>query len=345
MRTLEAPPSSVVHPLSRALQVGSFRGGLPPVVDLGSIEVGGLPLVGGAVFRAKHEKRWIYAAIAAGDLFVGAAIIKLGYASSAFVFAFDRASGRMLEDVSMIGPPGFAKVNGAPREGASARFASPIQKGSLTWERAAGASAFSLAVRAGSMVIDARFDTSSAPPPIGVVADLGAPRLVNATEKGALLAVTGEATIGGRTFALDGGLGGYDYTHGYLARHTAWKWAYLLGRAESGERVGLNLVEGFVGEPECALWIDGALHPLAEGRFVFDTKNPLAPWQVRTEDGSVDLRFEPGGIHQEHKNLGVLTSRFVQPVGCFTGTIRIPGRDPLVLTRALGVVEDQDVLW
>jgi hypothetical protein len=345
MRTLEAPPSSVLHPLSRALHAGSFRGGLPPVVDLGSIEVGGLPLVGGALFRAKHEKRWIYAAIAVGDLFVGAAIIKLGYASSAFVFAFDRASGRMLEDVSLLGPPSFAKVNGASREGASARFSSPLQKGSLTWQHAVGAGAFSLAVRAGTMVIDARFDTSGAPPPIGVIADLGSPGLVNATEKGALLAVTGEATVGGRRFPLDGGLGGYDYTHGYLARHTAWKWAYLLGRAESGERVGMNLVQGFVGEPECALWIDGALHPLAEGRFTFDAQSPLSPWRVRTADDSVDLRFEPGGIHQEHKNLGVITSRFIQPVGCFSGTIAIPGRDPLVLTRALGVVEDQDVLW
>ena len=195
------------------------------------------------------------------------------------------------------------------------------------------------------MVIDARLSTEGAPPPIGVVAGLGEKDLVNATEKGALLAVTGAAAIAGRGSSLDGGLGGYDYTHGYLARHTAWRWAFLLGRAESGERVGLNLVQGFVGEPECALWVDGELYPLAEGRFTFDPRRPTEPWQVRTADESVDLRFEPGGIHQEHKNLGVITSRFIQPVGCFSGTIRVPGRAPLVLSRALGVVEDQDVLW
>ncbi len=345
MRTLEAPPSSVLHPLSGAVLAGSFRGGLPPRVDLAALEVGGLPVIGGHLFRVAHEKRWIYAAIAAGDLFVGAAIIKLGYASSAFVFAFDRASGRMLADVSLLGPAAFASVNGSPREGASSRFSSPLQRASITWTRAAGASGYSLAVRAGDVVIDAHLDGSSAPPPIGVVASLGAPGLVNTTEKGALLAVTGSATVANRRFTLDGGLGGYDYTHGYLARRTAWKWAYLLGRAESGERVGLNLVEGFVGEPECALWIDGALHPLAEGRFTFDAKHPGDPWIVRTADDSVDLRFEPGAIHQEHKNFGVITSRFIQPVGCFSGTIRVPGRDPLVLARALGVVEDQDVLW
>ena len=345
MRTLEAPPSSVLHPVNHAVARGSFHGGLPPTVDLGALEVGGLPIIGGPLFRVAHEKRWIYTAITAGDIFLGVAIIRLGYASSAFVYAFDRASGRMLADVSFLGPAFFASVNGAPREGASSRFSSPLQHASFSWQRGRGEGAFSLAVRAGDVVIDARLAAEGAPPPIGVVADLGARGLVNATEKGALLAVTGAATIAGRRITLDGGLGGYDYTHGYLPRHTAWKWAFLLGHAEGGERVGLNLVHGFVGEPECALWIDGALHPLAEGRYTFDPQRPMEPWQVRTEDESVDLRFEPGGIHQEHKNLGIITSRFIQPVGCFSGTIRVPGRAPLVLSRVLGVVEDQDMLW
>ena len=345
MRTLEAPPSSVLHPLNHAVTRGSFHGGLPPEVDLGALEVGGLPLIGAPLFRVAHEKRWIYTAISAGDVFIGAAIIKLGYASSAFVFAFDRASGRMLADVSLLGPAFFASVNGAPREGASSSFSSPLQRASISWQRAGGEGAFSLAVRAGDVVLDASLSAEGAPPPIGAIANLGKKGLVNATEKGALLAVTGSATIAGRRISLDGGLGGYDYTHGYLPRQTAWRWAFLLGRAESGERVGLNLVQGFVGEPECALWIDGELYPLAEGRFTFDAQTPMEPWRVCTADESVDLRFEPGAIHQEHKNLGVITSRFIQPVGCFSGTIRIPGRAPLTLARVLGVVEDQDVLW
>src|SRR5512132_3693466 len=128
MRTLEAPPSSVLHPLDHAVTRGSFHGGLPPCVDLGALAVGGPPFLGGPLFRVAHEKRWIYTAITAGDLFLGAAIIKLGYASSAFAFACDRPSGRMLSDVSLLGPSFFASVNGAPREGASARFSSPLQR-------------------------------------------------------------------------------------------------------------------------------------------------------------------------------------------------------------------------
>jgi hypothetical protein len=52
----------------------------------------------------------------------------------------------------------------------------------------------------------------------------------------------------------------------------------------------------------------------------------------------------PGGVHRETRDLGIVSSRFVQPVGSFSGTIEVLGRR-LVIERALGVVEDQDVLW
>jgi hypothetical protein len=168
--------------------------------------------------------------------------------------------------------------------------------------------------------------------------------LVNTTEKRALLAVRGELEVAGQRRPLGGALGGYDYTHGLLARRTIWRWAYAMGRAKSGERVAFNLVQGFVGEPECTAWVEGEVFPLSEGRFAFDPEQPLAEWRVSTADGTVDLRFKPGGMHSEQKNFGVIHSRFVQPVGAYAGTLRLGGRE-LVLDGVLGVTEDQDVLW
>ena len=80
------------------------------------------------------------------------------------------------------------------------------------------------------------------------------------------------------------------------------------------------------------------------GALAFDRDNPLAEWRISTADGAVDLRFTPGGMHSETKNLGVIASRFVQPAGVYRGTMRVGGRE-LVLERVLGVSEDQDVLW
>jgi hypothetical protein len=201
-------------------------------------------------------------------------------------------------------------------------------------------------VELGDIVLDAALDTTGAPPAITAIAPVGAMRdgLVNVTEKRALLAVRGELTVRSRHRKLQDAIGGYDYTHGLLARRTMWRWAWALGRAKTGERVGFNLVQGFVGEPECAAWVDGEVFPLREGRFELDRDQPLSEWRVSTADGAVDLRFTPGGMHAERKNFGLIHSRFVQPVGRYAGTLRVGGKE-LVLDGVLGVTEDQDVLW
>src|SRR5689334_4262047 len=115
MRTLSPRPEALVDPATRKVRTGSFRGGLPPRVDP-------TPLGAGRLFRAAHEKRWVYTAVAADDLLIAAAVVRLGYASNTFVFAFDRAAGRMLVDRTAMGHGPAAKVGDAPAEGLSARY-------------------------------------------------------------------------------------------------------------------------------------------------------------------------------------------------------------------------------
>jgi hypothetical protein len=338
MRTLSPRPDALLDPVTRKLLTGSFRGGLAPRIDPSKLGTGRL-------FRAAHEKRWVYTAIAADDLLIGAAVVKLGYASNTFVFAFDRAAGRMLVDRTAMGHGPAARVGEEPAEGLSARYR--LLGANVAVERVPGDKALRLTIDVADLQVDARLSTEGIPPPIGAVAAIPGPpsNLWNATEKQVLLPVTGAAIIGGKRRSLDGAVGGYDYTFGWLARRTAWRWAFALGKARSGERVALNLVQGFVGEPECALWIGDELIPLGEGRFEFDREKPLAPWYVRTAGGEVDLRFDPGAMHAEHRDYAVVASHFIQPVGSFSGTITVAGRPPVELDRVLGVVEDQEVRW
>lgn len=336
-RTLSPPPSFVADPVSGALLTGSFRGPLPRV-DLS-------PLHQGLLSRFLHRKRWVYALVASEELVIGLVVVELGYAANAFVFVYDRKRRRMPVEHTALGPPFFAAVSDSAEEGCLARFA--LGKTSLRVERPAGAAVYNILVAVPGLELSARLDTGGAPPPISAIVnlgDLGGGRM-NATQKRALLPVTGAATVAGTRYSLDGALGGIDYTQGYLHRHTAWRWAFLLGQSRGGERVGLNLVEGFVGAPECALWLDGDLFPLPEGRFDFSRENPIGPWRVRTADDQVDLRFEPGAVHAEHKDLYLVASRFVQVAGHYSGTIALPGRPPLHLDGVPGVTEDQDVRW
>lgn len=336
MRTLTAPPSAVVDPVTHALAVGSFRGGVPRV----DTSLGGK----GPLFRVAHEKRWIYAAIASGDLFVAAAVVRLGYVANAFAFAFDRNVGRIVARTSIVAPPFAAQVGDTGGEGARAVIRWPGANIGIV--RRAGERDYKLEIDAPDLTVSARLSSASMPPRIGAIAEIPGPSgLFNATEKGALLPVTGEAIARGRRYDLDGALGGYDFTCGLLARRTAWRWAFALGHAKSGERVALNLVQGFVGEPECAVWIDGDLLPVSEGRIDLDTSDPRAPWRVSTVDREIDLRFEPGDVHAEHRDYGVVSSKFIQPIGAYSGSIRVPDRAPIELDRVLGVAEDQDILW
>jgi hypothetical protein len=290
------------------------------------------------------KKRWLYAAIARDDLYIGLAITDLTYATNAFVFAArPGGSGRgMRLDRSFIGVPRGARVGDHPEEGCDAWFRLPGTH--LAVHRRTGESTYELTATGRGFSLHASLETAGAPAPYGAIARHAGPAFM-VTEKRALLGVTGELQIDGERIRLDGATAGLDYSQGYPPRDTAWRWGYLLGRATTGETVGLNLVEGFNGQPECVLWVGSEVIPLGEGRFRFDESNPRGPWQVQTHDGAVDLRFEVAAIHEEAHHLGVVRSRFLQPIGLYSGTIKLPDGKLLQLDAVPGVTEDQRVVW
>ena len=333
MRDLLPAPPCAVNPADGVPCVGSFRG---------SIHRDDLRSLCGGLARRLQEKRWVYAAIATEEVLCGLAVVDLGYALNGFAFAYHLQERRMLADETAMALPGMGGVRRDDDHLMRARLRLPG-----AWMRVDsphGRDVTEVDLRLGAITLRARMDGIASPPPLTAVAPIlgGA---VNVTEKRALLALTGEAVVAGKRYELSGGVGGYDYTHGILARRTQWRWAFLLGKTADGTRLAIYLVEGFVGEPECAAWWGDDLYPLAEGRFTFSRQHPLEPWSIATADGSVNLGFTPGAMHAEEKNLGLVRSSFVQPVGTFTGTITIPGRGTMDIRDAAGVVEDQDVTW
>ncbi|CAN5893205.1 DUF2804 domain-containing protein [soil metagenome] len=303
-----------------------------PPVDLGPL---------GLRDRIARRKRWVYGAIVTGDVWLSFAIVRTGYAATVFAFAYDLVAKRMLADRTVLGPTAVARVADdfhAPGEVAQ------FQLGKRHVSLVRTGSTLDVRVRLDDIAIDASIDERSGPPAITAIAAVGAPGegLLNATEKRVLLDVQGRAVCAGRELSLDGGSAGYDYTHGLLPRHTTWRWAFAQGRSAAGEPFAFNVVQGFVGEAECAAFLGGAVIPIAEPSFDFDVAQPGKPWRLTGR--GIDLTFAPGAVHEQHTKLVIVRSRFVQPVGVFTGTMRIDGRD-ILLDGLPGVVEDQDVLW
>ncbi len=329
---LAPAPSTALDPATGRPRFGSYVG---EVVDdaIASLEPSW-------VRRVATHKRWIYLCTVADGVFVAMAVVDLGYACNAFALAY-RASEGVLFDRSFVGLPGMGAVTRDEHRRVHARFRHPKARFVVDWPR--DRSTLQAEATFGSIAVQLRLDGDAAPPPLTAIAAIEGGR-VNVTEKRALQPTQGTLRIGDRELSLNEGLGGIDYTHGLLARHTAWRWAFLLGTTTTGMAIGMNLVEGFVGEPECGLFVGRRVLPLREGRFTWRHDDPMQPWRVTTADGAVDLTFTPGGMHAERRNLGIVRSRFVQPMGSFAGTIRVED-EVHEIGRALGVVEDQDVHW
>lgn len=295
-----------------------------------------------AVWRATHHKRWVFVAITGEHRVVVVAIVQLGYVATAFAYALDRRTRSMLFDRSYMMPSFACRVSDGCEEGCEARFRSPRAAFSLT--RAQGGSVYTLEVEAQELELRASFDASASPSPICVIAPV-AEGSIHITEKRVLMPVRGQMLVGKRFARLDDDVAGFDYTQGLLARRTAWRWAFSMGRTSDGRPIGINLVEGFNGGLESVVWLDGQVVPVPNPRFTFEPDRPIAPWRISTPDRALDLRFLPDAMHAEQRNLGLIRSHFVQPAGTFSGTIELPGQKSATLDGSPGMVEHQDVLW
>ncbi|MFG6433381.1 DUF2804 domain-containing protein [Roseateles sp. LYH14W] len=286
----------------------------------------------GWLWRRLHHKRWHYVGLGNAAVFIGVAIVDVGWASSAFAYLFDRESRRLLADWRQDGLPGLqAHVGDAPLAGAHAWFRGPGARLSLRHE---AGDRLHLNVTTSALRVKAELDLAAMAPPLLAIGPI-AGGLAHATQKTSALPVRGWAEAGGRSFDLDTAWAAVDASNGLLARDTAWRWA-------SAHRpgIGFNLQQGYFGGQENVLWLDGQPIALGAAQFDFDATRPLSPWRVATDDGLLDLVFTPEGARDADKHLGFAASRYVQPIGCFNGMVN--GK---AVTDLLGVTEDHRSRW
>lgn len=346
--SLPASPLSVEDALG-APRFGTYQGSLDGV-DLDALRGQFRP---DALGRFQAHKKWLYAFVATPEVAAVFAIADLGYTSNAFVLAVDLASQQVLADQGLIGlPRPWVHLNHHVGPGLSARFRRA--DASLKAWRRFGEERYHARVRVGlpwplRPLLSLRLEllAAGAAPALTVIAPVDG-GIVNVTQKWAGLLAQGELEAGGRRYRLDGGVGGLDSTHGYLARHTAWRWAFVCGRLDDGTPLGINLVEGFNETRddvnENAAWLGTRLVPLGRARFQWNHDDVLDTWRVTTTDGAVDLTFRPIAAHREHRDFVLVRSRFSQPLGLWHGTLTVDGT-AYAVNSAPGVAEEQDVTW
>ena len=313
----------------------------------------------GMARRRIRQKSWVYVFAATPEVEVTCLLGNAAVTGAGSLMVTDLRTGGVIADSSRKGA--LPSVNDAPGDGLRASYRLPGTRyavrrdgDELRLRASLGRAIASLPGRSHPWV---ELDLILREEGTGITAisevEHGHDSSVSVTAKTSGMLVTGQVVVhaegGSRTYNLDGGFGGYDYTKGLLPRNTAWHWAYGTGRLGDGTVLGFTIVDGFsgVGERsrENAVWIDGQPTALdARTRFEFDPGDVMKPWRITTADGRVRLRFDPVASHDEYLDLGLLRSLLIQSIGHFSGEIDVAGRT-YVIDRMPGVAEDQDMVW
>ena len=328
--TLPTAPASLLGPDGQP-RFGRYAG------QVGRIDWSELaaPFARSRLWRRFHHKRWHYVALCTEHVFCGIAIVDLGWTSTAFAYAFDRDDGDMLANFSQDGWPGL-----------SARLANHAGESSLFRTRKSriaidsnGDGSFNLELRCEYLEIDASFGPGASP--LLLASGPIARGSVHATQKSSGLPLSGEVRTFRDDYDLAGGVASFDYSNGLLARNTDWRWA-----SAHNLEMGFNLQAGYFGGHENALWLDGQVHALAPAHFIYDKSDALSQWHIFTEDDLLELYFTPEGARRDNKNLVLAASKYLQPIGTFTGWVRsAPDQPKRVVTQMMGVTEDHTSRW
>ena len=84
---------------------------------------------------------------------------------------------------------------------------------------------------------------------------------------------------------------------------------------------------------------------IGRSKFEYDAKDTLLPWKISSEDGSVDIVFSPQGKRQQSIDYKIISSRFQQPFGLFSGTCTLPDGRRVIIDNQPGVVEEHHARW
>lgn len=297
-----------------------------------------------------RHKRWRFQGIFSPKVIAGAAIVDIGYVGSVFAYAFDMETKKRVEYSAEVPfARGVKMCDGCVKGEIS--FEKDGNKMEMKYGMEGGAA--SLFVEAHSkgeyLLVDARFaERKETVVPHQVVFPTFNGSFAF-THKSAGMPTAGKIFVGAKAIFLDpaNAFAEVDHTAGVHDRHWEWRWAALGCVAESGARIGLNLVEPITDEKinENAIWINGARVAAGRADFTFSRNDHNAPWRVKTVDGKIDLSFTPYGERSADVNALIIKSRFRQPVGVFNGVITGPDGGVHKLIDAPGVVEDHESKW
>lgn len=286
-----------------------------------------------------------FVGICSDDLVFGCALVDIKYLGNAFIYLYDRRNGT-LQDFSFMMPlAARTHLSNTPDEGTS-----HFQRGDVDVRLTSRNNPREkyLQIRIGkTLAADLSVTEPAGFQPLALCTPTGFNGWTY-TQKAAGLDVSGFIRLHDRRYELGAThKGSYDWSCGFMRRETAWNWACLSGQSAEGRTLGVNFACGVneTGFTENAFWVDGRLIKVNQVRFIYPKPNRHSQWRILSDDGKVDLTFEPEGSRKEKLNVLLLATNFTQLFGRFYGTLREDNGTVHTLKGVTGFAEDHYAKW
>lgn len=177
-----------------------------------------------------------------------------------------------------------------------------------------------------------------------------APRAFYYNQKINCMPVSGEVVLGGEhiRFAPKTAFAVLDWGRGVWTYDNTWYWASASGLLDA-RRFGFNLGYGF-GDTSAAsenmLFLDGKAHKLDQVAFHMPEGRPdSAPWHITSNDGRLDMRFDPIVDRFDKVDLGLLRTVQHQVFGRFSGKAIADDGEVLEFADLTGFAEQVHNRW
>jgi len=168
------------------------------------------------------------------------------------------------------------------------------------------------------------------------------------------LRAQGYVSIGndGYRFEADSAFGVLDWGRGVWTYSNTWYWSSASGM-QNGKRFGFNLGYGFgdtSNASENMVFVDGKAHKLSQVTFNIPFKEDgsedfMKPWTFTSDDGRLNLDFEPVIDRAALIDLKLIRSDQHQVFGRFSGTVILDDGSPFEIKNLPGFAEKVANKW
>ena len=293
-----------------------------------------------------HYKQFQYFGIISDELLVGCALADTAWLGLAFAYVFNVRTGELQEHTWRSPLARQLRMSESPVDGSS-QFRNSAVEITLGYQPDGDRRRKTLSLQCADLEIEASLEESPAFQPMSLCTRIGINGWAYAN-KVAAVPVSGRVRTKNRQWDLAhlDACGHHDFSAGYMRRETFWNWACSSARV-AGHRIGWNLSCGVneTSTTENCLWLDDQMIKVDLVHFEYDRRALMNRWRIHSEDGAVELEFEPLGRHREHLNLKLFASNFNQLFGRFRGQLKLPDGNCLQLDNVNGFVEEQYAKW